>query len=71
MLVKNTGRVQKKKVPLSRRITPDTGREAIKLSTRGSVLISVADGHKKKPTAKIGWQHLVACIKCNALQIYV
>ena len=52
MLVKNTGRVQKKKVPLSRRITPDTGSGRINAPHGGRYLYLLPMGIKKSQRQK-------------------
>lgn len=53
MLLVNRDGKGTKKVPLSRCVTPDTGWEVIKLSTRGSELYIKPIGIKM-PTAKVG-----------------
>ena len=65
MLLVNRDGKGTKKVPLSRCVTPDTGWEVIKLSTRGSELYDTI-GHKKCQRLKLA--NYLACIKCYALQ---
>ena len=53
----------------TRRVTPDTGSGRINAPHGGRYYMQTKYGHKKGQPAKLATSS-VACIKCNALQIW-